>query len=1253
MTAQEADQFWQKSLSGKSYSDKRINQRLAPKSFEVYQLNIGLFRSVLKQAIHRNENTANRGILMSFPNEKGILEKYRVYESSIMAESLQKKFPSIRSYIGEGIDNPGSTVRFSVGAQGLHAMFLNKSKQAFYIDPYSDERSYMGYSSKSLPSLTPFICEFEDPGIGSHKKTESISAKAANANDGKLRKFRLAIATTGEYSQFHLSNQGISTGSSIEEKKTAVLSAIVTTMTRVNGIFERDVSLTMELVSNNSEIIFLDATTDGLTNNDGSSLIDEGQSIIDNVIGVNNYDIGHTFSTGGGGLAQLNSPCTSGKARAATGSSTPIGDPYYIDFVAHEMGHQFGAHHTFNGNSGGCEGNGNIGTAVEPGSGSTIMAYAGLCAPNNVESASDFYFHFISIREIWNNISDGNSKCAEIIETGNDAPVLPDVVDYTIPVGTPFVLDVAATDPNDDQLTYTWEQLDIESTTYPLVSTATEGPAFRSIPPSSSSARYFPDQNTVIAGSLSNTWEVVPTVARDMRFGVTVRDNNIQGGQTDSKETSITFHDGAGPFKVTSQASSETWDAGTGKTISWDVANTSSAPINTNFVNILMSFDGGYTYPIVLASNVANDGSHEIITPNVTTDLGRIKVEGVGNIFYAMNAADISIQASEFIMEIDTPNKKTCVPDEVSVTFDYKTFLDFNEETTFSATGLPTGTSAVFNPATAIDNNTSVTLTISGIQNESIGSYSITLIGISASTVKSTAVSLDVFSSLVSEPNLLIPGNNEQGILKPYSLSWEGDINAINYEIQVSTDESFNSILETDILTVNSYDPEMILPNTSYYWRVKSINDCGESGFSTAYEFTSADEVCEVHNSNDTPLSIPDNNSAGLNSISIVGEEDNMIVSDVNLTVNISHTWVEDLSLVLISPQGTPVILATNIGSDGNNYANTVFDNEASTSIFSGTPPYTGSFRPQGNLLRFNGEESYGNWVLKIVDSEAEDTGSLLNWSLEICGVLVNDNDSDRDGVPNDIDACPNSPLGSEVDATGCSSFTLPANNFSIQTVGQTCPQNNNGQLTITALEPQNYFIIWGQEKYEFTSSLTLNDLEPGTYDICVFVTNETYEQCYELEIAEAPSISGKMVVNSNRLSIEIEEGTAPYGIFINGNRVLETNNTFFDIQIEQGDLVEVKTAISCEGTLSRKIGMIDQFKAYPNPTNDIFKVAVFDVQNEIVVEVYNGLSQLIETKNCTITDGIITVNLEGFASGIYFVKLLRETPVFLKIIKE
>ncbi len=691
-SAQTSDYLWYKLSVAEKNSVKKIGRKNIPKNHEIFQVNFDLLKIKLSKAPSRKDQVMKDGIVMTFPNINGNLEKFVVHEASIMDEKLQEKYRTIRSYIGKSIDYPGSIVRFSISPFGINAMILPTSGTSFYIDSnISDKELCIAYAKKDLPTAETFVCKFDEVDHKYSNKISTISAKPLNADDGNLRTFRLAVATTGEYSQFHLSNQSVDVNAPDAEKKAAVLSEINVVMTRVNGIFERDVGLTMVLVANNTDVIFLNPNTDGLTNEDSTILINESQTVIDANIGSSNYDIGHTFGTGGGGLAQLYSPCTGNKARGVTGLPSPIGDNFYIDYVSHEMGHQFGAHHTFNGDAGSCGDNRNNGTAVEPGSGSTIMSYSGLCAGQNIQNRSDDYFHLVSIKEMWNNITIGISTCATITSTGNTAPTIGDLQNYTIPISTPFVLDANATDVDGDNVTYTWEQLDTEIVTAPPVSIATEGPVFRSLAPSTSSMRYFPNLNTVLAGNISNTWEVLPSVARTMIFGVTVRDNNISGGQSASKENTINFDDNSGPFQITSQAASTNWDAGTAQTITWDVANTNSAPISCSFVNILLSIDGGLTYPIVLANNVVNDGSHNVIVPNNTTVQGRIKIESVGNIFYDLNDANITIQAVEFTMDFDLYEQNICAPANAGYNFTYHTYLGFNEATTFSATGIPAG----------------------------------------------------------------------------------------------------------------------------------------------------------------------------------------------------------------------------------------------------------------------------------------------------------------------------------------------------------------------------------------------------------------------------------------------------------------------------------------------------------------------------------------------------------------------------------
>ncbi|SDW22179.1 Por secretion system C-terminal sorting domain-containing protein [Lutibacter oricola] len=627
--------FWQKSnKTVETITDKIVRKNL-PEKYKLFNLNLDEFKSNFKSS------NLKLGVILSFPNEKGNLKKFEVFESSIMDEKLQEKHPDITSYIGKGIDNPADVIRFSITKKGVHAMVFRNGKSTLFIDPFSkDLTEYIVYSKSSLPVIEEVMKCYVEEKVSN----VNVSSKTTNANDGKLRTYRLAIATTGEYSQYHL------TGSEANdaERKATVLSAIVTTMTRVNGIFERDLGLKMILVANNTDIIYLDGVTDPFTNDSAGSLINESQTEIDSKIGFFNYDIGHTFSTSAGGLAQLNSPCTSNKAKGVTGTNNPIGDAYDVDYVAHEMGHQFGANHTFNTTSGFCGSNSqrNSGTAVEPGSGSTIMAYAGICSPDNVQNNSDSYFHTISIGEMWANISGGTgSSCATLIDTSNDnVPVSNAGANYTIPKSTPFVLTGSGSDADGDAITYCWEQVDTSVTSEPLSSTVTDGPAYRSIFPSTSEKRYFPSFETVLNGNLFNSWEVTPSVGRTLDFALTVRDNNAVGGQSAKSEMTVTVDGAAGPFEVLSQnTTGVTWQSGTTETITWDVANTDVSPINCTAVNIVLSIDGGLTYPIVLASNTANDGSEPITVPNNPAPYCRVMVVPTNNIFYSINSENFAI----------------------------------------------------------------------------------------------------------------------------------------------------------------------------------------------------------------------------------------------------------------------------------------------------------------------------------------------------------------------------------------------------------------------------------------------------------------------------------------------------------------------------------------------------------------------------------------------------------------------------------
>ncbi|MFD2822295.1 reprolysin-like metallopeptidase [Lacinutrix iliipiscaria] len=956
--------LWDKVSKPSSSLNRTSLQNSYPSQAAFYQVDINSLKTKLEESPKRGTLAARHSnVVIKFPNIDGVLESYRIEEASTMAPELQAQFPNTRSYSGKGIDDPTALIRFSISDEkGLSSMVLSTKKTVF-IEPYSEDLStYILYTRSSDEARSDFVCETEYiPADFSNFDLELYR----NANDGTLRTFRLALACTGEYAQFH--------GGTVPN----VVAAMNTTMTRVNGVFERDVAITMEIVANNTNVIYLNAGTDPYTNNNGGAMLGENQTACDANIGTGNYDIGHVFSTGGGGVAYLNSPCTGIKAGGVTGQAAPVGDTFDIDYVAHEMGHQYGGNHTQNN---ACN---RSAVSVEPGSASTIMGYAGICAPN-VQGNSDDYFHGENIKEMWANISAGNSTCGAQSGTGNTAPIATAGSNHIIPISTPFVLRGSATDVNGTgSLTYCWEQVDTAPATMPPVSTSTGGPAFRSLLPKVSPNRYMPDFATVLAGSTASTWEVVPSVSRTMDFSLTVRDNVSGGASSDSDSMRATTTAAAGPFIVTSQGTPVTWNAGGSELITWNVAGTTANGVNTANVNILMTTDAGATFTTLLA-NTPNDGSQTITVPNVVTSTARIIVEGAGNIFYNVNAADITIQTSSFTMNFGATTQDVCAPNNAVYTFTYNTYLGFSGTTNFTASGNPAGTTVSFSPTSATTNGTIVTVTINSITPAMVGTNVTTITGTSGPIVRNADITTNIFSSTFNTITLTSPINGAIGVTAPYVLQWNVEANASAYDVEIATDAAFTNIIETQSVAANTYTATNPIANTQYYWRVRPTNSCGIGSWSSAFNFTTSSTACTSYMSTHAPANIPDGSSGVGSYLNVTTPVE---ITDVNVTVNITHTWDSDLVIRLTSPLGTFIYLSWRNGADGDNYTNTYFDDDAATNIIAGTAPFTGSFQPEEALSAFNTEISTGVWELAVFDLATQDTGTLVDWTLEICGV--------------------------------------------------------------------------------------------------------------------------------------------------------------------------------------------------------------------------------------------------------------------------
>ena len=601
-------------------SINKSSELKTPSVFELFRLND--YQELFDRLINapgRYDQVDTEQIFMNLPVGNSELEQFKVLNAPVMDPSLVSKFPEIKNYTLIGIDKAYIRAKIDFGPKGFHAMVLDPTSGAIFIEPYNlEENVYMVFHKEHYPvPKQQFLCS-------TPQENTSNRIEKSMAGDCQFREYRLALACTGEYATFH--------GGTVP----LALAAMNVTMNRVNGIYEQDAGITMILVPNNNLLVFLNASTDPYTNSNGSAMLSQNQTTCDNIIGSANYDIGHVFSTGGGGVAYLNAPCNNSiKAGGVSGQGSPIGDPFDVDYVAHEIGHQFGASHTQNNSC-----NRSSAHAYEPGSASTIMGYAGICPPN-VQSNSDPYFHATSISSFAGfvtNPSTGGS-CDNILSTSNNPPTADAGMNYTIPISTAFKLTGIASDPDGDPVTYCWEQYDNQVSSQPPIPTSTVGPNFRTLLPKTSPIREFPENG------IPNAWEVLPSVARTMNFKLTVRDYNstYSYGCTDEDDMQVTTITTAGPFSITSPNGGETWDPGSTATVQWNVANTDIAPINCSNVDIMLSLDGGLNYDIMLASNVPNDGSHDVDVPYEVSTSARIKIRSIGHIFFDVSNNNFDI----------------------------------------------------------------------------------------------------------------------------------------------------------------------------------------------------------------------------------------------------------------------------------------------------------------------------------------------------------------------------------------------------------------------------------------------------------------------------------------------------------------------------------------------------------------------------------------------------------------------------------
>jgi hypothetical protein len=938
-------------------------QYIQPEQYRLVQIQLEDLKTYLAEAPQESAVKAYQSDFeLTLPTPDGQWERFRLVSSPVMAPGLKRLFPRIQTFLAKSIDHPRALARLDYTPHGFHAMVLD-GERTYFIDPYYFDQPagvYASYFKRDYAGKKDFDCHTEELA------TDSSNPGASSAVVGEsLRVYRMAIAATGEFTQFF--------GNTVEDG----LSGVVTALNRINVVYENDLSARMELIDSNHLIIYTDPSTDPYSGGAGAHL-GQNQSNLAAVIGLDSFDIGHVFHRqGNNGVASLASVCRNNrKAQGFTAANPPIGDPLAIDYAAHEIGHQFGGNHTQNNN---CNRAGN--SAVEPGSASTIMGYAGICPPN-LQNNSDPYFHAVNLDEMLGYTFDGfGASCANFVETGNTNPeVEAGESGLVIPISTPFELEGSAVDLEGDSLTYCWEQMDV-GPAGPPSNPQGSAPLFRSFLPQPDPLRVFPRisdlvNNTTVIG------ELLPFYERELNFRLTVRDNFGFGGGIGFDELSLQVTEEAGPFVVLSQNQPEEWTAGTLHLVEWEVANTNQAPVNADSVMIYLSDDGGFNYPYLLADGpVPNDGKQLVILPDsLEGEAFRLKVKAANNVFFDINNQNFSIRAPQqasVSLGTEGMEQLACGGDTVRYTVRAESVLGLEGRVAIQTAGLPADLSLI--APDSIDLPTQLTVDITGTEGLATGVYPFQLIAVQDSIADTLQLSLRLFAGAPGSVDLLAPAPGELAVPINPTLVWADNPEAETYRLEVSLDPFFSSLfLQEEGLVDTTYQLQGLPDSTEVYWRVIGVNRaCGGGEFSANTFFTER-IVCSTFSPEDTPLDL---SGPAPIVFSIIETDLDRPVRDINLTLAGSYNPIEDLSIRLNAPAGNSVVIYSGDCESGIGAFNIGIDDDAQNLL--PCPLLGGVFQPEDPLRAINGTNAAGVWSVAMINSGG--SGELLTWSLEVC----------------------------------------------------------------------------------------------------------------------------------------------------------------------------------------------------------------------------------------------------------------------------
>ncbi len=926
----QADKFWSANNESRNKiaTDKAVARLSYPKEFKLFNLDAPALRQELFTVV--GSNRMKSSTVISLPNADGNLEAFEVFEASNFEPDLQAKFPEIRAYSGKGITDKYATVKLSISPQGIQTMVFRTETANEFMEPYSaDHTVYSVYRSHRNKGELPWNCTTEEKQLAtSINKQISQELYAAGSSTGILKTMRLVQSCNGEYANYFGATSSAQVG--------LVLAAYNATLTRCNGCYEKDLALHLNLISNTTAVIYYSPSTDPYSTQMSQWNL-QLQQTLTAVIGSANYDIGHMFgASGGGGNAGCIGcvcvdPASSNSLAKGAGITSPadgipMGDNFDIDYVAHEVGHQLGGNHTF---SMSLEG---TGQNKEIGSGITIMGYAGITSQDVAPHSIDI-FHETTIAQIQANLAGKTCPASTNITANNVAPVIAAVNNYTIPISTPFALNGSASDANGDALTYCWEQNDnstTSGTSSVAAPTKTTGPNWLSFSPTISGTRLFPKLSTILTGGMITgplpggdagaNIEALSSVSRTLNFRLTVRDNHaysssapIAIGQTAFTDVVVTVTSTAGPFAVTSPNTNITWNAGSNATVTWNVLGTNAGSVNCASVRILLSTDGGQTFPTVLLASTANDGSEVITVPASAGTTNRIKVESIGNIFFDISNTNFTIGgapacaapsglASSSITETSATISWTAAGGALSYDVDYK--------------AASSGT--WINAATA---TASTSINLSGLTSGTLYDWRVRTNCSSASSSYAQAQ----FTTASAPTCNATTGLSASAITtSSATLGWSGLSGDANYDVDYKEASSLTWINAATATTNSSVGIAGLTASTLYDWRVRTncINSLTSNYSQAQFTTTAVGPVCpgafDVSTNGTTAgaATIPLNTDVfGL--IEVQGDNDYYkfnISTGGTITVLLS-TLPADYQLALLNSAGTVLQTSSNTGT--------------------------------------------------------------------------------------------------------------------------------------------------------------------------------------------------------------------------------------------------------------------------------------------------------------------------------------------------